>query len=141
MRRWSVIAFMLLVLPFQLVWAAAAPVCAHETQVAAKKHFGHHEHQHQGAGSDSAAADEGGIDGSKGSGTYHADCETCHLGTSVAVTSPTPVVTPLPHGAVHGDHRSTYRSHIPSGLERPDRLELTAAARFGGGVEFSLHPA
>lgn len=140
MRRWSIIALVLLVLPFQLVWAAAAPVCAHETQAAAKKHFGHHEHQHEG--STSATADnDGTADSGTGSGTYHADCETCHLGTSVAMTSPAPVVAPLPHGAVHGNHGSTYRSHIPSGLERPDRLELTAAVRFGGGVEFSLHPA
>lgn len=139
MRRWSIIAFMLLLLPFQMVWAAAAPVCAHETQAAAKKHFGHHEHQHQG--STSATTDNDVTpDSSSGSGSYHADCETCHLGTSVAVTSATAVSPPLPLGAIRGDHGSTYRSHIPSGLERPDRLELTAAARFGGGVEFSLHP-
>lgn len=139
MRRWSVIIFMLLVLPFQLVWAAAAPVCAHETEITAKKHFGHHEHQHQGSTS-VTAEDDLAPDSSTGSGSQHADCETCHLGTSVAVTSPKAVSPPLPQGAALGEHGGSYRSHIPSGLERPDRLELTAAVRFGGGVEFSLHP-
>ena len=45
MRRWLFI-FLLLVLPFQMVWAAAAPYCAHEVNPSAKKHFGHHEHKH-----------------------------------------------------------------------------------------------
>jgi hypothetical protein len=49
MRRW-VFAFLLFVVPFQLVWGAAAPYCAHETSVSAKKHFGHHEHKHQAGG-------------------------------------------------------------------------------------------
>lgn len=46
MRRW-VFAFLLFVVPFQLVWGAAAPYCAHEAAASAKKHFGHHEHKHQ----------------------------------------------------------------------------------------------
>jgi len=140
MRRWSIIAFVLLVLPFQLVWAAAAPVCAHETEITAKKHFGHHEHQRQGSTSASADNDLA-ADNNTGSGTYIADCETCSPGSSEAVGSPTAVSPPLPHGAALGGHGSTYRSHIPCGPERPDRLELTAAVRFGGGAEFSLHPA
>ena len=153
MRRWSITAFMLFVLSFQWVWAAAAPVCGHETQTAAKQHFGHHEHRHHGSASGPGAAEAIGTDASTGAsaadgsdssdglGAYHPDCETCHLGSSVALTSSTPVMARLPDGAVPGEHRCSYRSHIPCGLERPDRLELTAAARFGGGVEFSPQTA
>jgi len=43
-------AVLLLVLPFQMIWAAAAPYCAHETNTSASKHFGHHEHRHQAGG-------------------------------------------------------------------------------------------
>ena len=46
MRRWLLIA-LLFVLPLQMVWAAAAPYCAHEAKLSATKHFGHHEHEHQ----------------------------------------------------------------------------------------------
>ena len=140
MRRWPVIIFLLLVLPFQMVWAAAAPVCAHETQAAAQQHFGHHEHLHQGSEPTPATADDSGTESSM-SGAYHADCATCHFGTSVPLTSPAVAVAMDHHGAVHGSHGAQYRSHVPSGPERPDRFELTAAARFGGGVEFSPRPA
>jgi len=140
MRQWSILVLMLLMLPLQLVWAAAAPMCAHETQASTKMHFGHHEHRHGGSTSTTASIDSA-VDSGANPSAYHADCEACHLGTCAAMISPTPLFIPLPHGPVHGDHGSRYRSHIPSGLERPDRLELTAAARSDGGVEFSLHPA
>lgn len=137
MRRWPVILFLLLVLPFQMVWAAAAPICAHEMQVGGNKHFGHHEHRHQGTEQTAPAADDNG----NGSGAYHADCQTCHLGSSATLASTVVAVVALPHGAVRGDHGARYRSHVPSGPERPDRIELTAAARFCGGVEFRPLPA
>jgi hypothetical protein len=38
----------LLILPVQFAWAAATGYCRHETGEA-RKHFGHHEHQHRTA--------------------------------------------------------------------------------------------
>ena len=59
MRRWLTVALLVL-LPLQSFWAAAATYCAHE-QSAASQHFGHHEHRHHGASAkaDGAQADAG----------------------------------------------------------------------------------
>ena len=119
----------------------AAPVCGHETELESNKHFGHHEHKHQG----SAAASETSevspdLDGD-GPATSHPDCESCHLGTSVALTLQRLALGVLPEVAVDQSDPHPYRSHVPSGPERPDRLQLLAAVRFAGGVEFSPLPA
>jgi hypothetical protein len=107
MRRW-VFAFLLFVVPFQLVWGAAAPYCAHETGVSTKKHFGHHEHKHQ--------------------------ADTCHLGCSAFMPAATSAVDALPHGDAMRRPEPRYDSHIPASPLRPDRAHSTPAARFGGDV-------
>lgn len=48
MRRWFSI-LLLVLLPIQFSWAAAAAYCEHESGARAD-HFGHHEHDHQGSG-------------------------------------------------------------------------------------------
>lgn len=128
---------LLLVVPVQLAWAAAAPYCGHETGSAVTKHFGHHEHRHQ---ADAPVSSSQG-DGVGPSGAYHADCETCHLGASVTLPVPALAIAVLFTPPLCGDPPTRYLSHIPSGPERPDRLELAAAARSAGGVEFGLHIA
>lgn len=129
MRR-LLFAILLFVVPFQLVWGAAVPYCEHETKADAAKHFGHHEHRHQAGDVASAAADDNG----SGPGTYDSDCAICHLGTFVPHPSAVMAIASVPRGAVHSDPGPDFRSHIPAGLERPDRAELTSAARFVGGV-------
>lgn len=54
MRRWLTIALMLL-LPLQFAWAAAAAYCGHEP-APAKPHIGHHVHEHQDEAGDTHAA-------------------------------------------------------------------------------------
>ena len=130
MRRWLVIAMLFLVLPFQFVWAAAAPYCAHETQPEAAKHFGHHEHQHQGGNQSEAATFKLGDT----SGTAHADCESCHLSSGATLQTQHGVVADAPRHGVVDYQQPVYRSHKPRGPERPDIADLTLAARFGGGV-------
>ena len=77
MRRALVIVMMLL-LPLQSVWAAAASVCGHETGRAS--HFGHHEHAHQDVGDVQRDGDASGAQPVGG----HADCGVCHgIGTAV----------------------------------------------------------
>lgn len=103
---------LLVLLPIQLVWAAAAPYCAHEPTTAASKHFGHHEHKHQA--SESAPNTDA-------LGTYHADCETCHLGASASLAPPMLDMFVLPDATSRSDHIPRFRSYFPPGLERPDR--------------------
>lgn len=136
MRRWLFV-LLLCVMPIQLVWASVAPYCAHETGSAARKHFGHHEHQHQAGGELAMGLDDKGA----GSAAYHADCGSCHLGCSVTLPASVIAITASPHGAIPSCHGPCYTSHIPSGPDRPDRIELTAAARFGGVVEFRPLPS
>ncbi len=129
MRRWLFV-LLLLVLPFQMVWAAAAPYCGHEAHSVAKKHFGHHEHQHAASGETAPAL----ADNPGDAGAPHADCESCHLGGSGAISIAQLFIGSWPRGSTLGVATQRYTSHVPAGPERPDRCELTAAARFGGGV-------
>ena len=136
MRCW-LLALLLFVLPFQSVWASAAPYCAHEMNSSAAKHFGHHEHRHAANGEIEPALSDNG----DGSGAYHADCESCHLGCSPPLSPTTHVIGRLPPGSTLAPVIPRFTSHISPGPERPDRRELSAAARFGGGVVLDLHTA
>jgi hypothetical protein len=129
MRRW-VFAFLLFVVPFQLVWGSAAPYCGHEASASAKKHFGHHEHKHQADGEIVSATG----DAEDTAGAFHADCESCHLGCSAFMPAVTPALEALPHGDAMRQPEPRYDSHIPASPLRPDRDHVTPAARFGGGV-------
>lgn len=80
MRHWLTI-LLLVFLPFQFTWAAAAGYCQHETGSAAL-HFGHHDHKHQADAEHVGAPDAktlgGGADG---------DCVACHAGCVAAIFS------------------------------------------------------
>jgi hypothetical protein len=72
------VALLLLVfLPLQFGWAAAAPYCQHEAD-SQVQHFGHHGHQHHDA------ADESSTDG-KLSGDVDSDCSACHAGAAAVL--------------------------------------------------------
>lgn len=123
MRRWILIA-LLMVLPFQAVWAVAAPYCAHEQDIVAT-HVGHHEHQHRAN-----------VDGDSlpASAQGDADCAICHLGSAATLPSALQV-SPPPVVAQRLDYREPlYVSLPPSGPERPDRHGCPAPARCGGGA-------
>lgn len=80
----------LLLMQFQLSWAAAAGYCGHEANLAQVRHFGHHEHQHgQQAGKPAATGQQTGAQDDL-------DCGLCHgLGavlTLAAHEAPTPVL-------------------------------------------------
>lgn len=128
MRRWLVV-FLLLVLPFQFTWAAAAPYCAHETAAAASKHPGHHQHVHHDGSDAMNAGDEG-----DSTGVKHTDCASCHAGSAATLPLSSTALAAAPRDGVCGHSPPRYRSHTPRGPERPDIVELTPAARLGGGV-------
>ena len=128
MRRWILIV-LLAVMPVQWAWASVAPYCGHETTAAAKKHFGHHEHQHQAG---DQKVDDGDADPLN---AVHADCEFCHLAASASLpAAPDEPIAALEEASVFATPPPGYVSHIPSGPERPDRLHATAAVRFGAAV-------
>lgn len=132
MRRLFII-FMLVLLPFQFVWGSAAQYCTHESSSQANAHFGHHSHSHEGG---DEAAKSSGVSASLG--TFDGDCASCHLGTATSLLGDAFMVHSPEHGRNLSDHVTRYQSHIPIGLERPDRSEPTTAARFGSGVAFCL---
>lgn len=108
---------MMLLLPIQWTWAAAAAYCAHEPATAAVRHIGHHEHVHKSTAAESSK------DGQPAkSSALDLDCEYCHLSASqwlpalhdvvpAAVAAFSPLEDPLLAG-----------SHVDSGPDRPDWL-------------------
>lgn len=121
-RRFLAI-FMLVVLPFQFSWAAAASYCAHESSPDAV-HFGHHELQHHADGSDlePVVADEAaGADArdGKGSGGTDLDCGQCHSSSgamqTLALAVPAPILAAAP-SAAPDEFRGAYAATRP---ERP----------------------
>lgn len=78
MRRLLLI-FLIILMPLQWAWGAAASVCAHETG-SNVSHFGHHPHKHEGAkaNTDTEKADDSALG-------CHSDCGVCHgVGTAFA---------------------------------------------------------
>lgn len=126
MRRW-IFVLLLLLAPFQLLWAAAVPYCTHEASAAAA-HFGHHEHRHGG-----------GEGGEKKCATSLAssseDCEVCHFAHAVSM----PPAMSIPGATLAVGSFVAYSppysaSPKPSGPERPDRSHAPVSPRFGGGA-------
>ena len=113
MRRFFAL-FLLLLLPLQFAFAAAAPYCALE-KVKVASHFGHHEHS-------DASAPEPADDGSEK--WKLDDCGVCHLGSgqvhpSVASIPALPLggtLRPLPDGR--------QPQHLQEPTERPPRTSL-----------------
>ena len=123
MRRWFLI-FLLLMVQFQFVWGAAAAYCGHETSAAIVPHFGHHEHRHQGDDPRAPTPEENSI----GQGIDHADCGTCHLGTSGTLPVPSFVMAGLEPSEYLVGRGPRFSSHVPAAPERPDRIAHLAAA-------------
>ena len=82
MRFWLSI-FLMVFLPLQSAWAAAAPYCGHENSVPVT-HFGHHVHKHHTA--DFAKDSSNELAGVAVSGGIDVDCTPCH-GVCMAMVS------------------------------------------------------
>ena len=116
MRRLIAI-FLLVLLPFQAVWAAVEPYCLHESAQTQSQHLGHHEHQHH---ADAVAAHHDGADkdSSKASSMLDHDHHCC---SGVSLPSDSLLVhEPLP--AVDGvaSPLATYSSFDATRIERPN---------------------
>lgn len=113
MRRWLLILFVAM-LPLQFSWAAVASYCTHEEPPAKQQHFGHHEHEHDDASDGGSTSDKSALE-------VDEDCAYCHLGCAQPLPMAPfglPHLDTAPHVAVMD---SLHDSHVPPGLERPDR--------------------
>lgn len=116
MRRILVI-LVLSLLPFQLVWGAAASYCRHE-QGADVRHFGHHVHKHQGKVL--KVSGESTPDNKNFTADDDPDCASCHL----------TCVSPVMHTAVWFSSdlaepmtaalSSNQPPYVPNTIERPN---------------------
>ena len=124
MGRWLVV-FLLLLVQIQFVWGAAAVYCGHEAGATnVQQHFGHHEHRHQGDDPKARGVDVA----ANGVGALHADCESCHLGTSGTLPAAILALKTPPQCDYNPDCGRHFSSHFPSAPERPDRSLLAAVA-------------
>lgn len=122
MRRLLAV-FLLVLLPLQFTWAAAAIYCAHEREVETS-HVGHHEHRHDASDSsvDSAepAADTASTDASASDG-QHADCGVCHLsGAQKSIMRGIRVPADTAGQVAQMDVSHAYTSHPRERIERPN---------------------
>jgi hypothetical protein len=103
---------LMLILPVQYTWSAAAVYCQHEKN--SPFHFGHHAHQHK------VKSDEPSEHGKVKNAD--ADCEYCHF-FSHAFFIPFDAKPSIAPELKHFEHRSiTYTSHIPRRPPRPNWL-------------------
>ncbi len=119
MRR-VLFLLMLVILPLQSVWAAAAVYCRHETGLAAK-HLGHHDHEHMQARADGKADQKSGTMPAPGADT---DCSICHLSTAPSLASASGTTVASLDAPPQFAYQRSDLSHIAPGPERPDRASL-----------------
>ncbi|WP_332877392.1 cation efflux protein, CzcI family [Massilia sp. S19_KUP03_FR1] len=111
MKRLLLILLML-ILPVQYAWSAAAVYCQHEQN--APVHFGHHAHQH-----DAKPGEPDGHGKVKVKGA-DADCEYCHLFSHASfVPFASRPAVPAARAQV-ASLALTYTSHIPHRPPRPN---------------------
>lgn len=123
MRRW-ILSILLLVLPFQAVWAVTTPYCGHEAG-GAVAHVGHHEHQHGGRADVDKSVPLAAVD--------DMDCGSCHLNAPATMPAALEVFELRLAAEPLDSADPLYVSCTPSGPERPDISRSLAAVRFGGG--------
>lgn len=120
MRSW-LITVLLVLLPIQFTWAAAAPYCQHE-QATGSFHLGHHVHEHQPSPAEAWQGDDAQDQSVTADGilTVDNDCGYCHL--SVAKPMPMPGVMFAGAGGGAADEMplESFKSREPDRHERPN---------------------
>ena len=114
MLKRFVLLLLLIVMPFQMAWAAQSGYCQHEQGTAAS-HFGHHSHQHQDGGKFQGNV-PGGVDD---------DCAYCHLGGVILPPALQPVFVSLLSSIEFSFFLKTMSS-VPA--REPERPKWTLAA-------------
>lgn len=109
MRTVGSILLVLLVLA-QSSFSAAAAYCGHESVAGSSQHFGHHDHQHSGAGAG---------DVPNGPADLDPDCGFCHLGFLKTISQERAHVVPLPASALTPAFRPMPLALVPDLPVRP----------------------
>lgn len=112
MKRFFLI-FLLMVLPLQYSWAAAAAYCQHENEPTT--HFGHHSHQHQSQAETEPSGDENDL------AQVHNDCGVCQFAGQATFLTALPKVLAPPGAFAAPPLFVSFNSHIAEGPRRPDR--------------------
>ena len=113
MRR-RLIIFLLVLLPFQFAWTAAAAYCSHEANPSAK-HFGHHVHVHKAMSSSVDAGKHG-----TATAAPDADCPVCNLSAPPLPTELAVVEVAHPHHTLAPPDVPPPPSAIADTPERPN---------------------
>ncbi|MFX1682942.1 hypothetical protein PV762_27325 [Mitsuaria sp. CC2] len=119
MRRWLSI-FLLVLMPFQFTWGAAAAYCEHESSSEAS-HFGHHVHSHADAGQ--LAQGKKPLSGDKtkqGKVGLDNDCGTCHLSAAKPVSGSSMALADLSAHVMRGLSEQVFSTRAPDHPERPN---------------------
>lgn len=124
MRRWLPL-LLLILLPLQFTWMAAAVYCQHERPqaiAATPAHFGHHEHAHDPApAGPEVTAQAGGDDGVQSAKlSVDDDCGYCQL-TAAKPVQREPLAVPARASPVSPlAIVPRWQTRDPDGLDRPD---------------------
>ncbi|MBI5926466.1 MAG: hypothetical protein HY836_12825 [Aquabacterium sp.] len=116
MRRLIAI-FLLVLLPFQAVWAAMEPYCLHESAPSQSHHFGHHVHHHH-SDADGVHHDGGDKETGKASAMLDHDHHCCS-GVSLP-SAAVPLLGPLPEADGVASPLASYASFDATRIERPN---------------------
>lgn len=119
MRRW-LLTFLLVLLPLQFVWGAAAPYCKHEESPAVQ-HVGHHEHRHGELKAVTSVADDRTALGSEDlSGSLDNDCGYCQHSASKPVFFVVSKVVDVTRSRVQAPPDAAVRLRDPYHIDRPN---------------------
>lgn len=118
-----VLVLLLMLLPVQWTWAAAASICRHETSVHAN-HFGHHEHRHDHTTSVSSASDAAADEGVQTESGVHADCATCHAAVPGLMMPPAVVMGVQAPLSAFTPYQRSVTTGVPERLIRPPHVRL-----------------
>lgn len=120
MRRWLTLVLLVL-LPIQFTWAAAAPYCQHE-QAADSFHLGHHVHEHLPSPAVASQGDEAQDQSIAQDGmlTVDNDCGYCHLSVAKPMPMPGMAFADAGRGAADNMPLASFKSREPDRHERPN---------------------
>ncbi len=127
-----VLLFLLLLLPVQWTWSAAASVCRHEASTQQSRHFGHHAHEHAQAESQRLASEPAHAaatpdqpadpaqpgDADSRDAQVHADCAACHV-SAPALVMQAPALPEGPAARVATPYQRSITAGLPERLTRP----------------------
>lgn len=114
--RRLILITLLIFMPIQFVWGAAASYCMHE-EGAAVQHFGHHAHKHQGK---SQTSSESSQIKKVPVGDDDPDCPTCHLGCVHPVVATLLSIQPDVMDAMRFGNSEPRPHLVQSTIERPN---------------------